>query len=85
MGSGGHPISDSTILELMPQLCPKVRILRLDYDDYSELSHKVVRNLLARYADQLEELCINKHIRFRCGAGGFSRRTQRSEEEPTVN
>lgn len=49
------------ILNLMPQVCPKVRILRLDFHPGLEKNGSVA-NVLKKYADQLEELWINEHL-----------------------
>lgn len=49
------------ILNLMPHVCPKVRILRLDFHPGLEKNGSVA-NVLKKYADQLEELWINEHL-----------------------
>lgn len=75
-------IGDPEILNLLPHLCPKVRILRLDY--YPSINaNKCVGRLLTKYADQLEELWINEHLH-RVIYCGF-RQKQRVNSDPLVN
>lgn len=52
------PINNSNILKLLPQVCPKVRILRFCFDT-DNITNGDVSNLLKQYAPQLEELWIN--------------------------
>lgn len=53
-----QPINVPKILKLLPQVCPKVRTLRLWYDS-DTIPPNDVGNLLRKYSGQIEELWLN--------------------------